>query len=293
MAYAVPPKGRSVEFLWYLLDMGESSAISAVGLGFSYRRAVLTDLNVDLPEGTLLALVGENGAGKTTALSLFAGERPPDAGRIRLFGKDPFRREGRGLAYLLKEWPTVVGYLLPEEAVGFYGRLYGHRWSRFEREAFLDRCGLSGKARTKVKSFSKGMVRRLELACLLAADPPIWLLDEPQTGLDPAGVQLLYELLLEAKQRNRTIVWCTHLLQDLERLADHVLALSSGLTVWQGSLDALRSETRSKLFIVSGDRTQDESSAPIWPASLSGVEGPFLNPAELSVKLFPKSRGHS
>jgi ABC-type multidrug transport system ATPase subunit len=266
--------------------MAAQSAISAIGLGYRYKQAVLTDFNLELEPGTILALVGQNGAGKSTALSVLAGERKPDSGQVRVFGKDPFKREGRGFSFLLKEWPVAVPYLSPIEALTFHASIYRKKHTRDELDQILNRVGLSGLGKGRVKTFSKGMLRRLELACVLAADPAIWLLDEPQTGLDPAGVALLHDLMREARLRGRSVVLCTHVMSDLELLADQVLALVSGRTNFAGNIQDLRAACNSQSFTVEGLAPLGSEDLRALPGT---VRGPFLNAEELPALLFGKN----
>lgn len=260
--------------------------VDAVQLGYSYRRAVLTGFNLQLPPGRIALLAGLNGAGKTTLLSLAAGNLAPDSGRIRICGHDPRSSRGRGLAFLVREWPAPIPYLSATEALVFHARIHGRRMAKAQARELLDSAGLGEAIRKSVRTYSKGMVRRLELACLRAADPPVWLLDEPQTGLDPAGVDLLYGMLKEARERGRSILLATHLLGDIEALADDVVALRDGRTTFQGTLDDLRRKARKQGFVV--EKPPEEAAPAGEPIGGQGktVSGPHLVPAELPEILY-------
>lgn len=262
--------------------MEATHGVDAVQLGYSYRRAVLTGFNLQLPSGRIAVLAGLNGAGKTTLLSLLAGNLAPDSGRVRICGRDPRSSKGRGLAFLVREWPAPIPYLSATEAVLFHARIHGRRMAKARARELLEFAGLGGAIRKSVRAFSKGMVRRLELACLRAADPPVWLLDEPQTGLDPEGVGLLYGMLKDARERGRSVLFATHLLGDIEILADVVIALRGGRTTFQGTLDDLRRRARSEGFIV-----EKHPGAGVWIEGRGKlVSGPHLVQSELPEILY-------
>ncbi|NRA96826.1 MAG: ABC transporter ATP-binding protein [Planctomycetes bacterium] len=267
----------------------EGSVVSATGVGFSYGRTpALKEFDLELPPERITLLLGLNGAGKSTALGLLAGKLKPGEGRVRVLGRDPRRASARRCLWLLEEVASPPSHLTASEAVGFHLDLYGRAGSRKETIArVLDRVSLSDVSKKRAGTFSKGMRRRLELACLLAVDPEVWLLDEPQTGLDPRGLRLLKDLCLEARGRGRSLVIASHALADVPALADDVHILRRGTTAFSGTRETLLSEVGARGFVVSGDTTAfDEALRELAKAHGVTVDGPEVPAGPLEELLF-------
>jgi ABC-type multidrug transport system ATPase subunit len=232
--------------------------------------------------------VGLNGAGKSTALSVLAGERTPSEGSVRILGKDPRKPAARRHLFLLSEEPLPPTHLTPIEAVRFHRELYGRpRFSESEVRALLRPAGLEPVAKKRIATFSRGMQRRLELACLSAADPEVWLLDEPQTGLDPSGLRFLRELCQDARRRSRGLVIASHALADIPALADEVVVLKQGRTVIAGTRDELLARVGARSFVVrGGDGTLDEEIRALARRLGAMVDGPEVPSGPIEEFLF-------
>ena len=195
------------------------------------RHAAVSDLTFQAGRGEVVALLGPNGSGKTTSLKAAAGLLRPSAGEV-LIG-DPPRHAGdavarRACAYL----PQRVSFpdqLSGREVVEFYCTIRGAGGARVDEA--LEHASLNGASARAVGTYSGGMTQRLGLAVALAADAPLMLLDEPTAALDPDGLCAFYALVQHARAQGRTIVFSSHQLGDVERLADRLAILVGGRLV--------------------------------------------------------------
>jgi ABC-2 type transport system ATP-binding protein len=201
----------------------------------------LDSLTLSLAPGELLGLLGPNGSGKTTTLKILTGLIFPDSGRASVLG-EPFSSRGwrRRVGYL-PEHPYLYDYLTPTEYLDYAGRLFG--MERADRQArareLIEKVGLQGSAHVVMRRFSKGMVQRAALAQALLNDPELVFLDEPMSGLDPLGRRLVRNVILDLKERGRTVLFSTHILSDAETLCDRVAVLRAGKLLAVGRLDQI------------------------------------------------------
>jgi len=221
------------------------TGIVAEGLGKRFGDLwALCDLDLEVPAGSVLGLLGHNGAGKTTAVRILTTLALPTTGRARVAGLDvvaaaPAVRERIGLA---AQSATVDGLLTARRNLELVGRLYHLPRAAARRRAdeLLERLGLAGDADRLVKTFSGGMRRRLDLAATLVAAPPVLFLDEPTTGLDPHSRNDLWDLLRELVRDGTTVLLTTQYLEEADRLADDIMVLDHGRVVASGSPDELK-----------------------------------------------------
>ncbi|MBP7242843.1 ABC transporter ATP-binding protein [Amaricoccus sp.] len=218
-----------------------TETISLHGVTKRYGQIVaVRDLDLTLREGEVVALVGHNGAGKTTQIKMMLGLARPTSGTVRLFGADP---AGDGFANR-----AAVGYL-PEsvsfhlaltgrETLAFYARLKGFD-ARSLDPAFAA-VGLEGAADRPVGGYSKGMRQRLGLAQALLGAPRVLILDEPTSGLDPALRRDFYSIVAARAAAGATVLLASHALTELEGRADRVVIVDRGVKIADGSLDELR-----------------------------------------------------
>ncbi len=193
-------------------------------------KPVLHGLDLEVAEGERVALFGPNGAGKTTLLRILATLSKPTLGLARVAGCTlPAQAEAarRRLGFVAHQ-PLLYGDLTAEENLAFYTRLYNLSDGAARRLALLERVGLAARRRDLVRTFSRGMWQRLALARALLADPAVLLMDEPFTGLDPAGAALLDDVLEELKARGCTVLLTLHDIPHGLALADRALILSHG-----------------------------------------------------------------
>jgi len=208
------------------------AVLAAVGLSRSFGRSwAVRRVSVELSAGTLTALTGDNGAGKSTLLALLAGLLRPSEGEVMVFGEafnGFFPTDIRERLGFLGHLPFVYPDLSGRENLAFFRGLYGVDASRAPTDdALLAEVGLSDAAHRLARTYSRGMTQRLALARMLLQDAPIWLLDEPSTGLDAAGQALLARVLAEARARGRCVVAVTHDLAPLGQI-DREVRLRGG-----------------------------------------------------------------
>lgn len=200
------------------------------------RRRVLDGLSLQVRPGTVYALLGRNGAGKSTTFRVLLGLRRPRSGSVTLFG-EPWRHTMLARVGATLDGPALYGHLSAAENLRVHALLTGTSRSRVEE--VLDLVGLSGTGRRRASRFSTGMRTRLALGIALLTDPELLLLDEPQNGLDPEGVVELRELIRGLAARGRTVLLSSHQLGEVARTADDVGVLSRGRLVHEGPLARL------------------------------------------------------
>jgi ABC-2 type transport system ATP-binding protein len=207
---------------------------------------VVEDVSFDVPAGTLFALLGPNGAGKTTTVRMLMGLIGPTAGGAtvagyRIGGGADAGRLLRRACGMLTEAPGFYERMSAADNLRFFGRLYGipERTLRAQIEHFLKLLELWDRRDDAVGTFSKGMKQRLAIIRALFHDPKVVFLDEPTAGLDPEAALEVRELIARLKTEGRTIVVCTHNLDEAERLADAVGILRRRLLVCD-TLERLR-----------------------------------------------------
>ncbi len=219
--------------------------IEARGLRREFGSVVaVDDISLTVPEGTILALLGPNGAGKTTTVRLLAGLLAPTAGEASVAGCDVRTEPAavRSRVGLVTDTPGLHDQMTPVGYLSFFGRVYGlDEAARQQRiDELLRLFDLQAFARTRMAGFSRGMQQKVALARALLHEPEVVFLDEPTAGLDPLAARTVRELIVGLKHASRSIVLCTHDLDEAERLADRVAILAHGRVVASDSAAALR-----------------------------------------------------
>lgn len=194
----------------------------------------LRDCTLQIAEGSCCALLGRNGAGKTTLLRILAGLSHFQRGSVRLFGTAPRASETRRRTGFLGHGIGVYEDLSAQENLSFFAQICDVQNVRDRVQAWLKRVGLERVAAMPVRQFSRGMRQRLALARAFLHEPNVLLLDEPFTSLDDRAIAMLSELLVEARQRNATIVLSTHQLREALAIASHVALIENGKLRYTG-----------------------------------------------------------
>jgi len=203
----------------------------------------VNDVSFMIEPGQLVGLLGPNGAGKTTTVSMVSGLIASEAGEVRIDGQplggdtDPVKRR----IGLVPQDLALYDELTARDNLGFFGALYGMTGSGLEHAigAALTFVGLGERMRDRVKTFSGGMKRRLNLAAGLLHDPDILLLDEPTVGVDPQSRNAIFDNLEELKDRGKALLYTTHYMEEAERLADRLVVMDHGTVVANDSLEGL------------------------------------------------------
>jgi len=202
------------------------------------------DVSFSIDAGQLVGLLGPNGAGKTTTVSMIAGLLTPDRGEVLVAGKrlagdtDPLKRR----IGLVPQDLALYDELSARDNLQFFGALYDLGGAALDRAiaSALDLVGLADRVRDRVKTFSGGMKRRLNLAASLLHDPDILLLDEPTVGVDPQSRNAIFENLETLKRRGKALLYTTHYMEEAERLADRVVVIDHGKVIADDTLVGLQ-----------------------------------------------------
>lgn len=205
------------------------------------RRPVLRGIDLDIPGGQAVALFGPNGAGKTTLIRIIAGLSKLTSGSVIIGGND-VRKTGDDLRRYIgfvSHNPLVYDSLTGEENLVFFGRLYDVPELPHRIDDVLARVGLQARRKDIVRTYSRGMVQRLAIARAILHNPPILLLDEPDTGLDQQAADMLRALLVELGAGDRTVLLTTHNLERGIEWADRALILNGGKVRFDSFTDVL------------------------------------------------------
>lgn len=241
--------------------MGEAAPVVCRDLEKTYRgfwgfRKVhaLRGISMEMERGEILGLLGPNGSGKTTALKILAGVCRPTRGEALLLGRDPRDPKVRTRLGFLPEDDLLYGFLNARETLDFFGRLFHiPRRERKERiERLLSIVDLAHENRKPVRSYSKGMLRRLSFAQALINEPEVLLLDEPTSGLDPLGILAVRDLLLSLQERGTSLLLASHLLSEVEKISNRVAILQEGEVLAEGKVQDLLEGEGSLTFCIRG-----------------------------------------
>jgi ABC-2 type transport system ATP-binding protein len=227
---------------------------------FTNRRVdAVRDVSFEVRRGEIFGFLGPNGAGKTTTLKMLTGLVTATRGVMQVLGADVPAPDAMAKVGFLPENPYVYPYLSPREFVALCGRLSGLSGKGLaERVArSLDRVGMSATMERQARALSKGMLQRVGLAAALVHDPELLILDEPMSGLDPVGRKEVRDLIVEEKQRGRTVFFSSHILTDVEMLCDRVCILRRGEVVVAGSLNELLAEGKRRSEITVEGASED------------------------------------
>jgi ABC-2 type transport system ATP-binding protein len=201
-----------------------------VGFWRPRMRRSLDNLTFQVEEGEVFGFLGPNGAGKTTTMKLLMGLIFPTSGTARVRGRSIDDVEMHREIGYLPEQPYFYDYLTARELLDYYARFSNYSAAeRRERVGkFLERVGLAAAGDVQLRKFSKGMLQRAGIAQAILHDPPVVILDEPMSGLDPVGRREVRDIILELKKHGRTVFFSTHILSDAEMLCDRVAVLAGG-----------------------------------------------------------------
>ncbi|QMU73919.1 ATP-binding cassette domain-containing protein [Streptacidiphilus sp. P02-A3a] len=249
------------------------AAIRARGLRKSFGdKTVLDGIDLTVPQGTILALLGPNGAGKTTAVHLLTTYLRPDAGEIRVAGRDVARdpQAVRRAIGVTGQFSAVDGYLTGRENLMLMADLHllPTRAGRRRAEELLERFALAPAADKPASTYSGGMKRKLDLAMTLVGDPKVIFLDEPTTGLDPRSRHTMWDIIRALAAQGTTILLTTQYLEEADQLAHRVAVLDGGRIVAEGTPAELKARVPGgHIELAFTDRAELDAAATVLAAT--------------------------
>lgn len=210
----------------------------------SFRKQMLRavdGVSIRIMPGEVYGLIGPNGSGKSTTMKALLGLVAPTSGQCAIFGKDSLKVDSRNDVGFLPENPYFYKHLSGAETLRFYGKLCGLKGKSLDARVseLLALVDLEGARDRRLGGYSKGMLQRIGLAQALVQEPRLVILDEPTAGVDPIGSRQIRDLILKLKERGITVFLCSHLLEQVQEVCDHVGIIFRGKMVREGKLDDL------------------------------------------------------
>lgn len=197
---------------------------------------VVNKLSLEIKKGVMFGFLGPNGAGKTTTMKMLVGLSDPSDGSVKIGGINAKSVKNKERIGYMPEDPYFYDHLTAREFMDFMGSLFKGEKPKAESLQLLELVGLKNSAEQKIGTFSKGMKQRLGLAQALVNDPEYLFLDEPLDGLDPIGRREFKKILLDLKQRGKTIFFNSHILSDVEEICDEIGIIDGGKLIYSGNV---------------------------------------------------------
>ena len=216
----------------------------------------VNELSFTVNKGDIFGFLGENGAGKSTTIRMLLTLIKPTSGEIKLFGKnlEQNRKEVLKDVGAIIERPDLYKYLTAFDNLNLFAKMSGLKLSKNSLMSQLDLVGLADRSNSKVKTFSQGMKQRLGIAVALVHNPALIILDEPTNGLDPQGIADIRNLILKlSKERGKTILVSSHLLSEIEIIANRMLIIHKGKKIVEGQVNRLLDPSKTIIKIETGD----------------------------------------
>jgi ABC-2 type transport system ATP-binding protein len=256
--------------------MESAIQLTNVSKAFGKFRAV-DNLSLNVPKGAMFGLLGPNGAGKTTSIRMIMNITAPDTGDIRILGNPMDRAMQNRIGYLPEERGLyrkmkVIDHLYFLAAIKEVGR----EEAKKRIANWLDKMELGPWLNKKVDELSKGMQQKIQFIATIVHDPDILILDEPFSGLDPINVALMRDYFLEFRQRGKTIVFCTHVLEQAEKLCDEITLMARSRKILEGSIKELKHRYSQDLLRISMDASLEEVRVLSGVATVKAVDGTFV-----------------
>jgi ABC-2 type transport system ATP-binding protein len=215
------------------------------------------NLTAKIPVGSIYGFLGPNGAGKTTTLRIIMNIIRPDAGSICVFGNGSIEQVKERIGYMPEE-RGLYRKMTVGRTLAYFGALKGLSSGKLAHiiPSWLKRIELSDWANKKVEDLSRGMHQKLQFAVTLINEPDLLILDEPFSGLDPLNLDLLKNVILEMKDKGKTVIFSTHDMHEAENLCDFILLINKGKIILDGELSHIRSQKASNVVVVEieGDK---------------------------------------
>jgi len=261
------------------------NAIELRNVSKAFGRFVAVDnLSLAVPRGSMFGLLGPNGAGKTTTIRMIMSITAPDSGSIEILGHPMDRVTQNRIGYLPEERGLyrkmkVIDHLYFLAAIKEVSR----DQARQRIEAWLDKMELRPWLNKKVDELSKGMQQKVQFIATIVHDPDILILDEPFSGLDPLNVALMREYFVDFRARGKTIIFCTHVLEQAEKLCDEITLMARSKKILEGPLKELKRRNSQGLLRLSAKATVAEIGGLPGVASAKAINGGYVVALENGV----------
>jgi ABC-2 type transport system ATP-binding protein len=264
------------------------------------KKVALRALNLQILRGEIFGLLGPNGSGKTTTIKLLLGLLFPTEGDALVFDSPAAEvKKNERIGYLPEE-SYLYRFLNAEETLDFYGRLFNLPPGERQRRAglLIEMVGLNADKKRSLREYSKGMRQRIGLAQALINDPELVILDEPTSGLDPSGTRWMKDLIIDLRNRGKTILMCTHRLEDVQDICDRIAILNLGELQKLGSVKALledveRVEMRASGLQISDALKKDlEALLAKYKGQLEFLGHPTTTLEDLFLRIVEESKAH-
>ena len=256
--------------------MDSAIDLSNVTKAFGRFKAV-DELSLRVPRGAMFGLLGPNGAGKTTTIRMIMNITAPDGGEIRILGHPMDRQTQNRIGYLPEERGLyrkmkVIDHLYFLAAIKEVGR----ETAKERISGWLDKMELRPWLNKKVDELSKGMQQKVQFIATIVHDPDILILDEPFSGLDPINVALMRDYFLDFRQRGKTIVFCTHVLEQAEKLCDEICLMARSKKILEGSVRELKRKNSQGLLRIDAAASLAEIGGLPGVATVKALNGSYV-----------------
>jgi ABC-2 type transport system ATP-binding protein len=225
--------------------------LSGINKAYSGHLAV-QDLSLSVPRGGAFGLLGPNGAGKTTTLRMIMNVLAPDSGTIEILGQ-PASQGGRDRIGYMPEERGLYPRMVVEEQLLFFAELKGipRREAARRVPPWLERMGLSDWRHRRLNELSKGMQQKAQFIATVLHDPEVLILDEPLSGLDPIGVNVMRDVFVDLRRRGKTVVLSSHQMETVERLCDSIALIHRGRKVLEGAVSEVKSRHGKNTIVLA------------------------------------------
>jgi ABC-2 type transport system ATP-binding protein len=264
------------------------------------KKVALRALNLQIYRGEIFGLLGPNGSGKTTTIKLLLGLLFPTDGDALVFGEPAVGvRKNERIGYLPEE-SYLYRFLNAEETLDFYGRLFNipPRIRRSRAQELIGMVGLAADKKRILKEYSKGMRQRIGLAQALINDPELVILDEPTSGLDPLGTRWMKDLIIGLRAQGKTVIMCSHRLDDVQDICDRIAILYEGDLQELGKVTTLLEDANRVEMQASGLRLSDELRRDLEETlrrhggKLESLGHPTTTLEDLFLRIVQESKAH-
>jgi ABC-2 type transport system ATP-binding protein len=264
------------------------------------KKVALRALNLQIFRGEIFGLLGPNGSGKTTTIKLLLGLLFPTDGEALVFGEPAVRvNKNERIGYLPEE-SYLYRFLNAEETLDFYGRLFNMPASvrRSRAKELIEMVNLTRDKKRILKEYSKGMRQRIGLAQALINNPELVILDEPTSGLDPLGTRWMKDLIKSLRDQGKTVLMCSHRLEDVQDICDRIAILNEGELQELGSVSTLLEDVNRVELQASGVRLSPELEEDLRATlakhggTIESLGHPTTTLEDLFLRIVAESKAH-